>query len=133
MKLFNRIINTEIIFEKCIGLAIGYTSYKRSSGVKMTIYSLVIPFMVIEIGIRYNPKNKLIPKKNQLSFLAKTILWVTCLCGLASINAIYLALDASTGADASALIMVSSLFTAMFVVIGICYLNLDPNEKYKNV
>ena len=133
MKLLNRIINTEIFFEKCIGLAIGYTRYKKSSGIKCTTYSLVIPFMVIEVGVRYNPPNKLISKKNQLSFLAKTILWVTCLCGLASINAIYLALNANTGADASALIMVSTLFIAMFVVIGICYLNLDPNEKYKNV
>ena len=133
MKLFSRIINTEIIFEKCIGLAIGYTSYKKSSGIKCTTYSLVIPFMIIEVGVRYNPPNKLTSKKKSLSSLAKIILWVTCLCGLASINAIYLALDANTGADASALIMVSSLFTAMFVVIGICYLNLDPNEKYKNV
>jgi hypothetical protein len=134
MKLFSRIINTEIIFEKCIGLAIGYTSYKKSSGIRCTTYSLVIPFIIIEIGVRYNPPNKLIFKKKKKTFIAKLIAMITLFCGLMAGTALYEAARPSTDIyGANALIMVSVLFTTLFVVLGISYLSMDPNEKYKNV
>lgn len=130
MRLFNRIINTEIFFEKCIGLAVGYTRYKKSSGVRCTVYSLIIPFMVIEVGVRYNPPNKLVSKKKRLTFTAKSVLSIIALSCLATILSLHEMSNAISQSDANAMAMMSAVFTMIFVVLSICYLNMDPKEKY---
>ena len=138
MQLLNKRINLDLNFEKVIGLAVGYSSWGKTS-IRTRQYQLLILCFVIELQTRTSIKEKKVensytPHKKKKTFIAKLIAMITLFCGLMAGTALYEAARPSTDIyGASALIMVSVLFTTLFIILGISYLSMDPNEKYKYV
>ena len=138
MQLLNKRINLDLNFEKVIGLAVGYSSWGKTS-IRTRQYQLLILCFVIELQTRTSIKEKKVensytPHKKKKTFIAKLIAMITLFCGLMAGTALYEAARPSTDIyAANALIMVSVLFTTLFIVLGISYLSMDPNEKYKYV
>ena len=135
MQLLDKRINLDLKLEKVIGLAIGYSSWGKSS-IRTRQYQLLILCFVIELQTRTTIKEKIVKKdlyKKKKTFIAKLVASLCLASLLATIIGLYEALHATSGADANALTMMSSVYAALFVVLGICYLAMNPNEKYKYV
>jgi len=143
MNILNRKLNLNIETNSVIGIAIGTSSYTTVDSTRQRIkkrtYMLHILCFTIELQTKRLVKrqeNKFIPKKKtkKKTFIAKLIAMITLFCGLMAGTALYEAARPSTDIyGANALIMVSVLFTTLFIVLGISYLSMDPNEKYKYV
>lgn len=134
MKLFDKRINLDLKTENVIGLAIGIDSWGKSD-IRTRQYQLLILCFVIELQTRTTIKEKVVKKdlykkKKKTTRTAKFIAFMCGLCMLASCLAIYEALNATTGATAYSFTLVSAVFLALFVVIGISYLIMDNKEKY---
>jgi len=135
MQLLDKRINLDLKLEKVIGLAIGYSAWGKSS-IRTRQYQLLILCFVIELQTRTTIKEKIVKKdlyKKKKTFIAKLVASLCLASLLATIIGLYEALHATSGADANALTMMSSVYAALFVVLGICYLAMNPNEKYKYV
>jgi biopolymer transport protein ExbB/TolQ len=52
---------------------------------------------------------------------------------LATVTGLYEALNATSGADANAMTMMSAFFLVICIVLSMFYFAMDPNEKYKYV
>lgn len=143
MNILNRKFTLSITTFPIIGLAIGRTSYKKVDSTRKAIKTTTFLLHIICFSIELSSKkliarqeNEFIPKKKtkKKTFIAKLIAMITLFCGLMAGTALYEAARPSTDIyGASALIMVSVLFTTLFIVLGISYLSMDPNEKYKYV
>ena len=134
VKLLDKRINLDLKFEKVIGLAIGYHSWGKTD-IRTKQYQLLILCFVIELQTRTTIKEKIVKKdlykkKKKRSITAKIVAFTCLLCFFGCILAIYEALNANTGSSAYSLTMVSAVFLVLFVVVGICYLAMDPKEKY---
>ena len=137
MQLLDKRINLDLKLEKVIGLAIGYSAWGKSS-IRTRQYTLLILCFVIELQTRTTIKEKKVensytPHKKKKTFIAKLVASLCLASLLATVTGLYQALHADTDATANALTMMSSVYAALFVVLGICYLAMDPNEKYKYV
>ena len=138
MQLLNKRINLDLNFEKVIGLAIGYSSWGKTS-IRTRQYQLLILCFVIELQTRtainqsFNEKkveNSYTPHKKKKTFIAKLIASLCLASLLATVTGLYEALHADTGATANALTATSAVFAILFIVLGICYLAMNPKEKY---
>ncbi len=134
MKLLDKRINLDLKRENVIGLAVGMDSWGKSD-IRTRQYQLLILCFVIELQTRTTIKEKVVKKnlykkKGKITRTAKVVALLSLLCMLTSCLAIYEALNANTGATANSLTVVSAVFLALFVVIGICYLAMDKKEKY---
>ena len=135
MQLLNKRINLDLNFEKVIGLAIGYSSWGKT-GIRTRQYQLLILCFVIELQTRTTIKEKIVKKdlyKKKKTFIAKFVASLSLLSLLATITALYSAYDATTGADANALTMISVFFLVICVVLSLFYFAMDPKEKYRYV
>lgn len=143
MNILNRKLNLKIETNSVIGIAIGRSSYRTvdstRQAIKTTTFLLHIVCFSIELSSKKliaRQENKFIPKKKikKKTFIAKLIAMITLFCGLMAGTALYEAAKPSTDIyGANALIIVSVLFTTLFVVLGISYLSMDPKEKYRYV
>ena len=134
MKLFDKRINLDLKKENVIGLAVGIDSWGKSD-IRTRQYQLLILCFVIELQTRTTIKEKIVKKdlykkKKKRTRTAKFVAFISALCMLASCLAIYEAFNANTGATAYSLTVVSAIFLALFVIIGISYLIMDNKEKY---
>ena len=134
MKLLDKRINLDLKRENVIGLAVGMDSWGKSD-IRTRQYQLLILCFVIELQTRTTIKEKIVKKnlykkKGKITRTAKVVALLSLLCMLTSCLAIYEALNANTGATAYSLTVVSAIFLALFVVIGIFYLAMDKKEKY---
>ena len=134
MQLLNKRINLDLNFEKVIGLAIGYSSWGKTS-IRTREYQLLILCFVIKLQTRTDIKEKKVensytPHKKKKTFIAKLIASLCLASLLATVTGLYEALHADTGATANALTATSAVFAILFIVLGICYLAMDPKEKY---
>jgi len=134
VKLFDKRINLDLKKENVIGLAVGIESWGKHK-IRTRQYQLLILCFVIELQTRSTIKEKIVKKdlykkKKKRTRTAKFVAFMCGLCMLASCLAIYEALNANTGATAYSLTVVSAIFLALFVVIGIAYLIMDNKEKY---
>lgn len=134
MQLLDKRINLDLKLEKVVGLAIGYSAWGKSS-IRTRQYQLLILCFVIELQTRTTIKEKKVensytPHKKKKTFIAKLIASLCLASLLATITGLYEALHADTGATANALTATSAVFAAIFVVLGISYLAMDPKEKY---
>ncbi len=134
MQLLNKRINLDLKLEKVIGFAIGYNSRGRA-GIRTREYQLLILCFVIELQTRTSIKkekveNSYTPHKKKKTFIAKLIASLCLASLLATVTGLYEALHADTGATANALTATSAVFAAIFIVLGIAYLAMDPKEKY---
>ena len=132
MQLLDKRINLDLKLEKVIGLAIGYESWGKS-GIRTRQYQLLILCFVIILQTRTTIKKKVVKKdlyKKKKTFIAKFVANLCLASFLATIIGLYEALHADTDATANALTMMSSVYAALFVVLGICYLAMDSKEKY---
>lgn len=135
MQLLDKRINLDLNFEKAIGLAIGYSSWGKT-GIKTRQYQLLILCFVIELQTRTTIKEKIVKKdlyKKKKTFIAKFVASLSLLSLLATITGLYEALNATSGADANAMTMMSVFFLVICVVLSMFYFAMDPNEKYKYV
>jgi len=135
MQLLDKRINLDLKLEKVIGFAIGCSSWGKT-GIRTRQYQLLILCFVIELQTRTTIEEKIVKKdlyKKKKTFIAKLVASLCLASLLATIIGLYEALHATSGADANALTMMSSVYAALFVVLGICYLAMNPNEKYKYV
>ena len=134
MQLLDKRINLDLKLEKVIGLAISYSAWGKSS-IRTRQYQLLILCFVIKLQTRTIIKEKKVensytPHKKKKTFIAKFVASLCLTSLLATIIGLYEALHATSGADANALTMMSSVYAALFVVLGICYLAMDSKEKY---
>lgn len=134
MQLLNKRINLDLNFEKVIGLAIGYSSWGKT-GIRTRQYQLLILCFVIELQTRTTIKEKKVensytPHKKKKTFIAKFVASLCLLSLLATVTGLYEALNATTGADANAMTMISAFFLVICVVLTLFYFAMDPNEKY---
>ena len=134
MQLLDKRINLDLKFEKVIGLAIGYSSWGKSS-IRTRQYQLLILCFVIELQTRTTIKEKKVensytPHKKKKTFIAKFVASLCLLSLLATATGLYEALNATTGADANAMTMMSVFFLVICVVLSLFYFAMDPNEKY---
>lgn len=132
MQLFNRKIKLEVTVNPIIGIALGRSTYNLRE-VKRVAYLLHILCFSIELETKKlivkskkKTKNEFIPHKKRKSFIAKYILGLTILSGLASA----LSLQQAYELHKMGLVYLSIIFTILFVVLGISYLAMDPKEKY---
>lgn len=143
MQLLNKRINLDLNFEKVIGLAVGYSSWGKTS-IRTRQYQLLILCFVIELQTRTTIKEKKVdkeekventytPHKKKKTFIAKFVASLSLLSLLATITGLYEALNATSGADANAMTMMSAFFLVICVVLSMFYFAMDPNEKYKYV
>ena len=138
MQLLNKRINLDLNFEKVIGLAIGYSSWGKTS-IRTRQYQLLILCFVIELQTRTNInsyfketklENSYTPHKKKKTFIAKLVASLCLATFLATVTALYSAYDATTGADANAMTMISAFFLVICVVLSMFYFAMDPKEKY---
>jgi uncharacterized membrane protein len=132
MQLLDKRINLDLNFEKIIGFAIGYSSWGKT-GIKTKQYQLLILCFVIELQTRTTIKEKIVKKdlyKKKKTFIAKFVASLSLLSLLATVTGLYEALNATSGADANALTMISAFFLVICVVLSMFYFAMDPNEKY---
>lgn len=134
MQLLNKRINLDLNFEKVIGLAIGYSSWGKTS-IKTRQYQLLILCFVIELQTRTSIKEKKVensytPHKKKKTFIAKFVASLCLLSLLATVTGLYEALHATSGADANAMTMMSVFFLVICVVLSMFYFAMDPKEKY---
>ena len=125
MQLFNRTITLDLRTETAIGFAIGYSSESKTKQ-----YELLFLCFVIEVLIESPIKKKshqLYKKKK--TFIAKLISSLILL----SATVAGLGLYQATELNSPGLVLFSAVFTILFIVLGICYLAMDPKEKYKYV
>lgn len=135
MQLFDKRINLDLKFERVFGLAIGFESWGKTS-IRTRQYTLLILCFVIELQTRTTIEEKIVKKdlyKKKKTFIAKLVASLCLASLLATITALYSAYDATTGADANALTMISAFFLVICVVLSMFYFAMDPNEKYKYV
>ena len=137
MQLLDKRINLDLKFEKVIGLAIGYSSWGKTS-IKTRQYQLLILCFVIELQTRTSIKEKKVensytPHKKKKTFIAKFVASLSLLSLLATVTGLYEALNATSGADANAMTMISAFFLVICVVLSMFYFAMDPNQKYKYV
>jgi len=132
MQLLNKRINLDLNFEKVIGLAIGYSSWGKTS-IRTREYQLLILCFVIKLQTRTDIKEKKVensytPHKKKKTFIAKLIASLCLLCFITGGLCIYESLY-TTGYsfiwDYTAI-----LFFILFIILSISYLAMDPNEKY---
>ena len=128
MKLLDKRVNLDIKTENLIGLAVGIDSWGKSD-IRTRQYQLLILCFVIELQTRTTIKQKIV-KKNKTTRTAKFVAFICGLCMFASCLAIYEAFNADTGATAYSLTVVSAIFLALFVLVGVAYLAMDKKEKY---
>jgi len=132
MQLLDKRINLDLNFEKIIGFAIGYSSWGKT-GIKTKQYQLLILCFVIELQTRTTIKEKIVKKdlyKKKKTFIAKFVASLSLLSLLATVTGLYEALNATSGADANALTMISAFFLVICVVLSMFYFAMDPIEKY---
>jgi len=132
MQLLDKRINLDLNFEKIIGFAIGYSSWGKT-GIKTKQYQLLILCFVIELQTRTTIKEKIVKKdlyKKKKTFIAKFVASLSLLSLLATVTGLYEALNATSGADANALTMISAFFLVICVVLSMFYFAMDPKEKY---
>lgn len=134
MQLLDKRINLDLKLEKVIGLAIGYSSWGKTS-IKTRQYQLLILCFVIELQTRTNIKEKKVensytPHKKKKTFIAKFVASLSLLSLLATVTGLYEALNATSGADANAMTMMSAFFLVICVVLSMFYFAMDPKEKY---
>ena len=135
MQLFDKRINLDLKLERVIGLAIGYDSWGKSE-IRTRQYQLLILCFVIELRTRTTIKEKIVKKdlyKKKKTFIAKLVGSLCLASLLATITALYSAYDATSGADANALTMISIFFLVISIVLSMFYFAMDPNEKYRYV
>ena len=137
MQLLDKRINLDLKFEKVIGLAIGYSSWGKTS-IRTRQYQLLILCFVIELQTRTTIKeekveNSYTPHKKKKTFIAKFVASLSLLSLLATATGLYEALNATSGADANAMTMMSAFFLVICIVLSMFYFAMDPNEKYKYV
>ncbi len=135
MQLLDKRINLDLKFEKVIGLAIGFESWGKT-GIRTRQYQLLILFFVIELQTRTTIKEKVVKKdlyKKKKTFIAKFVASLSLLSLLATVTGLYEALNATSGADANAMTMMSAFFLVICIVLSMFYFAMDPNEKYKYV
>lgn len=134
MQLLDKRINLDLQLEKVIGLAIGYSSWGKTS-IRTRQYKLLILCFVIELQTRSTIKEKKVensytPHKKKKTFIAKLVASLCLATFLATVTALYSAYDATTGADANAMTMISAFFLVICVVLSMFYFAMDPKEKY---
>ena len=135
MQLLDKRINLDLKLEKVIGLAIGYSSWGKTS-IKTRQYQLLILCFVIELQTRTAIKEKIVKKdlyKKKKTFIAKLVAGLCLASLLATITGLYEALHATSGADANAMTMMSIFFLVICIVLSMFYFAMDPNEKYRYV
>ena len=135
MQLLDKRINLDLKLEKVIGLAIGYSSWGKTS-IKTRQYQLLILCFVIELQTRTTIEEKIVKKdlyKKKKTFIAKLVAGLCLASLLATITGLYEALHATSGADANAMTMMSVFFLVICVVLSMFYFAMDPNEKYRYV
>ena len=137
MQLLDKRINLDLKLEKVIGLAIGYSSWGKTS-IRTRQYQLLILCFVIELQTRTTIKEKKVensytPHKKKKTFIAKFVASLSLLSLLATVTGLYEALNATSGADANAMTMMSAFFLVICIVLSMFYFAMDPNEKYKYV
>jgi hypothetical protein len=134
MQLLDKRINLDLKFERVFGLAIGFESWGKT-GTRTRQYTMLVLCFIIELQTRTNIKEKKVensytPHKKKKTFIAKLVASLCLASLLATVTGLYEALHADTGATANALTTTSAIFAAIFVVLGISYLAMDPKEKY---
>jgi len=135
MQLLDKRINLDLKFERVFGLAIGFESWGKTS-IRTRQYTLLILCFVIELQTRTTIKEKIVKKdlyKKKKTFIAKLVGSLSLLSLLATITGLYQALNATSGADANALTMISVFFLVICIVLSMFYFAMDPNEKYRYV
>lgn len=139
MQLLDKRINLDLKFEKVFGLAIGYESWGKTS-IRTRQYTILILWFVIELQTRTTIKEKKVEnsytphkKKKKKTFIAKFVASLSLLSLLATVTGLYEALNATSGADANAMTMMSTFFLVICIVLSMFYFAMDPNEKYKYV
>ena len=135
MQLLDKRINLDLKFERVFGLAIGFESWGKTS-IRTRQYTLLILCFVIELQTRTTIEEKIVKKdlyKKKKTFIAKLVGSLSLLSLLATITGLYQALNATSGADANALTMISVFFLVICVVLSMFYFAMDPDEKYRYV
>jgi len=135
MQLLDKRINLDLKFERVFGLAIGFESWGKTS-IRTRQYTLLILCFVIELQTRTTIEEKIVKKdlyKKKKTFIAKLVGSLSLLSLLATITGLYQALNATSGADANALTMISVFFLVICIVLSMFYFAMDPNEKYRYV
>jgi len=135
MQLFDKRINLDLKFERVFGLAIGFESWGKTS-IRTRQYTLLILCFIVELQTRTTIEEKIVKKdlyKKKKTFIAKLVASLCLASLLATITALYSAYDATSGADANALSMISIFFLVICIVLSMFYFAMDPNEKYKYV
>jgi hypothetical protein len=134
MQLLDKRINLDLKLEKVIGLAIGYSSWGKTS-IRTRQYQLLILCFVIELQTRTSIKeekveNSYTPHKKKKTFMAKLVGTLCLLSLIATVIGLYEALTANSGADANALTTLSSVYAILFIVLTIFYFAMNSKDKY---
>ena len=143
MNILNRKLRLSITTFPIIGLAIGRTSYKivdsLNKRIKTTTFLLHIICFSIELSSKKliaRQENEFIPKKKtkKKTFIAKLTATLSILSALMSgLCLIEAAKSNDYPSTGYGLVICSVLFTILFVILGVFYIAMDKDEKYRYV